>query len=212
MEKAFIFDMDGVIIDSEPLHASVKLAVLAEIGIRLSTSELAPYVGRTSHDFYQDIAKRFPDAHVDEAALTKRKHQLYLELLESDGALKAIDGIPELLAKIKAAGYKIGLATSSGREVIEIILNRLHIAKYFDVTTSGREVPKSKPDPAIYRITAEALGVKPEDCTVIENATAGITAAKGAGMYCIAYKNPHSGHQDLSQADKVITSYSEIHL
>lgn len=91
-----------------------------------------------------------------------------------------------------------------------MVLNRFGIRSYFDTIVSGAELPHSKPCPDIYLKAAEGLGIPPCDCTVVEDATAGIAAAKAAGMTCIAFHNPHSGEQDLSQADRIVEHFSEI--
>ena len=208
--KAFIFDMDGVIVDSELLHSKMKRQTLADFGLRAEGFDLTHYMGRPSKDFFRDVLAAEPRPELTAKELAEHKHRLYLERLGSDEALQAIDGIAELLAALRAAGVKIGLASSSGRNVIEIILGRFGLRDYFDVIMSGQELPASKPDPAVYLLTAEALGVSPADCMVLEDASAGVTAAKRAGMYCIGYRNPHSGEQDFSAADRVVASVREI--
>ena len=126
--------------------------------------------------------------------------------------LEPVTGIPGLLAEIKDAGLKLGLASSSGRDFIEIVLTKLDILDYFDVIVSGEEVEKSKPDPDIFLKTAGNLGVNPEDCLVIEDSRHGVKAAILAGMKCIGFRNPNSGTHDLSLADAVVHSITDIHI
>ena len=113
---------------------------------------------------------------------------------------------------MKAKGYKIGLGSSSVRPMVNNVLTRFGIIEYFDALTTGDEVEHSKPDPTIYLLAAKKLGVNPADCTVVEDAASGVKAAKAAGMQCIAVRNPNSGQQDLSLADKIIDKYEEIHI
>ena len=94
--------------------------------------------------------------------------------------------------------------------MIEAVLQKFGFADYFQSVLSGADLPKSKPDPAVYLLSAQRLGVEPKDCAVLEDAAAGVAAAKAAGMYCIAYRNPNSGNQDLSRADEVIAKIEEI--
>ena len=210
MEKAFIFDMDGVIYDSEPIHAKAKKLVLAEWGISISDERLATFVGRSSRDFYGTMVKENPQCRASWQELADRKHSLYRTMLAEDDSVKAMPGIRDLLERIRKAGYPIGLGSSSTMEMIELVLTRLDLKDYFSVLVSGNDLPKSKPDPMIFLTVAERLGVSPSICTVIEDATAGVAAAKAAGMYCIGYYNPNSGPQDLSRADMIVKRHCDI--
>lgn len=210
MEKAFIFDMDGVIYDSEPIHAKAKKLVLAEWGISISDERLATFVGRSSRDFYGTMVKENPQCRASWQELANRKHSLYRTMLAEDDSVKAMPGIRDLLERIRKAGYPIGLGSSSTMEMIEMVLTRLDLKDYFSVLVSGNDLPKSKPDPMIFLTVAERLGVSPSICTVIEDATAGVAAAKAAGMYCIGYYNPNSGPQDLSRADMIVKRHCDI--
>ena len=200
-EKAFIFDMDGVIIDSENLHSVTKVQAIRSFGVEVSEADLnlQSYVGRSAKSFFSDV-------------LAKKKHELYQKILREDPDLKPIDGIPELLARLKEKGYKIGLGSSSIMANVQLVLNRFGIIDYFDAIAAGSEVENAKPAPDVYLLAASRLGIAPENCTVVEDATAGIAAAKAAGMRCIAVRNPNSGAQDFSQADEVIDRYAEIKL
>lgn len=210
LKKAYIFDMDGVIYDSEPIHAKAKKQVLASYGISITDERLATFVGRSSRDFYSVMVEENPQCKATWQQLADEKHRLYKNMLAEDGDIKAIDGVKELLERLTQKGYLIGLGSSSTREMIDVVLNRFGLREYFKVTISGGDLPRSKPDPLIFLTVADKLGVAPENCTVIEDATSGIKAAKAAGMYCIAYKNPNSGPQDLSQADRIVSSHYEI--
>ena len=141
--------------------------------------------------------------------LTAYKHKHYLEVLQS-GGIDPVEGTRELIRALHEAGVPLGLATSSHPPVMNAILDNFEIRKYFTSVISGGELPESKPNPAIYLISAERLGAKPENCCVLEDTTNGILAAKRAGMYCIAFHNPHSGEQDLSLADRVVEKIAEI--
>uniref|UniRef100_UPI0026033828 HAD family hydrolase n=1 Tax=uncultured Anaerovibrio sp. TaxID=361586 RepID=UPI0026033828 len=131
-------------------------------------------------------------------------------LLVEDDSITTMPGVRELLERLKAAGYVIGLGSSSTMEMIQLVLGRFGLRDYFRVLVSGDELPRSKPDPLIFLTVAEKLGVKPENCTVIEDAYAGVTAAKAAGMRCIGYYNPNSGPQDLSGANQIVKSHDDI--
>lgn len=213
-EKAFIFDMDGVIIDSENLHSVTKVQAIRSFGVEVSEADLnlQSYVGRSAKSFFSDVLAKYPELGDDWEVLAKKKHELYQKILREDPDLKPIDGIPELLARLKEKGYKIGLGSSSIMANVQLVLNRFGIIDYFDAIATGSEVEHAKPAPDVYLLAASRLGVAPENCTVVEDAASGIAAAKAAGMRCIAVRNPNSGMQDFSQADVVIDRYDEIKL
>lgn len=207
--EAFIFDMDGVIIDSEPLHSRVKMETFAHFGLPFDEGDLAQYMGRTSVDIFSDVLKKEHRTDVSVQEIVNYKHAHYLELAVG-GALEAIPGSLELIARLRAAGVPLALATSSWRRVVDAILVQFDLTEAFASVISGSELPKSKPDPAIYRLSAEALGVDPRKCVVLEDTAAGVAAAKGAGMYCIGFRSPHSGVQDLSCADEIVDDLATI--
>ena len=207
--EAFIFDMDGVIIDSEPLHSRVKMETFAHFGLPFDEGDLAQYMGRTSVDIFSDVLKKEHRTYVSVQEIVNYKHAHYLELAVG-GALEAIPGSLELIARLRAAGVPLALATSSWRRVVDAILVQFDLTEAFASVISGSELPKSKPDPAIYRLSAEALGVDPRKCVVLEDTAAGVAAAKGAGMYCIGFRSPHSGVQDLSRADEIVDDLATI--
>lgn len=211
-DKAFIFDMDGVIIDSEHLHAVTKVQAIRSFGVDVSGDDLnlQNYVGRSAKSFFSDVIAKYPELGDDWEVLAKKKHELYQKILREDPDLEPIDGITELLARLKENGYKIGLGSSSVMANVQLVLTRFGIIDYFDAIAAGSEVENAKPAPDVYLLAASRLGVAPENCTVVEDAGAGVMAAKAAGMRCIAIKNPNSGEQDLSKADVIIDSYEEI--
>lgn len=210
--KAFIFDMDGVIIDSEPIHARAKVVALREFGIDLTAEDLnlERYVGRSAKSFFGDMAAKYPIEGVTWETMAAKKHEIYKDIIRNDPDIHPIDGVEDLMQRLKAAGYTIGLGSSSMLDVIHLTLTRLDLLKYFDQITGGDEVAEAKPDPAIFLLAAKKLGANPADCTVIDDANSGTLAAKAAGMYCIGYYNPHSGAQDLSAADVVVKSHAEV--
>ena len=173
---------------------------------------LQSYVGRSAKSFFSDVLAKYPELGDDWEVLAKKKHELYQKILREDPDLKPIDGIPELLARLKEKGYKIGLGSSSIMANVQLVLNCFGIIDYFDAIAAGSEVEHAKPAPDVYLLAASRLGVAPENCTVVEDAAAGIAAAKAAGRRSSAVRNPNSGTQDFSQADVVIDRYDEIKL
>lgn len=207
---AVIFDMDGVLIDSEPLHFEVDIMVLQKLNINEGKSYLERFVGYTNPAMWEIIKKEYSikntiEELIELQIITKLK---YLE----ESNYTAIEGIKELLEELQKNKIPIGIASSSPRIFIEAVINKINIVKYFDNWISGEEVRKSKPEPDIFIKMAELLKVNPEKCIVIEDSKSGTVAAKRAGMKCIGYKNINSGNQDLSKADRVVETLLEINL
>ena len=206
MIKAFIFDMDGVIIDSEPLHFELNRRIMRDFGLELPDETFHPYVGITNEQMWAELIDRYR-LNTTVAELQEKESLLKPEVFRD---LQPIKGIRELLANLKRDGIAIGLASSSVREFIEMVLEKLEIRGYFQAIVSGEEVERSKPEPEIFLRAAKLLNVKPADCVVLEDAMHGVIAAKRAGMKCIAFQNPNSGRQDLSRADKIVHTLENL--
>jgi HAD superfamily hydrolase (TIGR01509 family) len=206
--KAAIFDMDGVIIDSEPLHYLSDKTLLKRLGIEVPDTYLDKYVGVTNPVMWKELIKDFSIPKDLQEILNTQK-SLKLKLLKS-GDYKAIEGIPDLLKDLYKHGIPIAIASSSSSIFIKEVIKILKIGRYIDIYVSGENIEKSKPDPDIFLKTAELLQLKPSGCVVIEDSTNGVIAAKRAGMKCIGFQNTNSGKQDLSKADIVVSSISEI--
>lgn len=206
--KAVIFDMDGVIIDSEPIHFEVDIQTMKDFGCSISKEELNKYVGTTNEYMFTDIKNKYKlDKSVEEiinyrCELAKRK------VIESD--LAPIEGIIDLLKNLKEKNIIAAIASSSPRDFIEVVVSKFELEDYFSCILSGEEVENGKPAPDIYVETAKKLGIVPEECIVIEDSKNGVMAAKEAGMKCIGFKNINSGEQDLSKADYIVNSIVEI--
>src|SRR5690554_3719398 len=206
MIKAFIFDMDGVIVDSEPLHFEVNRRIMRDFGLEFSDEFFHAYVGITNEQMWADLIERYSlNTTIEE--LQKKDFLLKKEVFRD---LQPIKGIPELLTNLKKDGIATGLASSSEREFIEMVLEKLQIRGYFQAIVSGEEVERSKPEPEIFLRAAKLLNVEPADCLVLEDSKHGVEAAKRAGMKCIGYQNPNSGPQDLSRADKIVYTLENL--
>ena len=206
--KAVIFDLDGVLVDSEPLHALADNQILTESDIEVPETYFDRFVGWTNKAMWNEIKKQYHIV-LSVEELTERQLPLKLKLLhESD--YKPVSGIIELLEQIKKMEIPMAVASSSPRQFIEAALDKIGIKKYFTKWLSGEEVAFSKPEPDIFLKAAELLNVKPDECIVIEDSSSGILAAKRAGMRCIGYKNVNSGYQDLSEADLIVNNIEEI--
>ncbi|HHY81634.1 MAG TPA: HAD family phosphatase, partial [Clostridiales bacterium] len=167
MFEAVIFDMDGVIIDSEPIHMKSDLMLLKEFGIEAEDGVLNRYVGIADMEMWEDLRERFNiGVSVDDIMVKSiiNKKRLFTSI-----ELQPVKGIRELLHELKGKKLGIGLASSSPVEIIQLILQRLEIREYFDVIVSGQQVERSKPDPEIFIKAAGLLGKRPENCIVVED-------------------------------------------
>jgi len=208
MIQAFIFDMDGVIIDSEPLHFEVDIQVMKDFGASITQEQLEKYVGMTNPEMWKLIREEYQlqrtVSEIIDYQLSNKIKMLTAREMEP------IDGIRELLADLKASGIPVGIASSSPPVFIKAVLDKFGLLDAFNCIVSGEEVERGKPAPDVYLKAAELLGVEPASCMVLEDARHGIAAAKAAGMQCIGFVNPNSGNQDLSAADYVVRSIAEV--
>lgn len=206
--KAVIFDMDGVIIDSEPIHFEVDMQTMRDLGFNISSEELEKYVGTTNEYMFTDLKNRYNINQSIEEIINYKVEIAKNKVIESD--LEPIEGIKELLLDLKNKNISTAIASSSPRNFIDVVVSKFNLRDYFNFIVSGEEVDNGKPAPDIYIETAKKLGLHPEECTVIEDSRNGVLAAKAAGMKCIGFQNVNSGNQDLSKADNIVKSITEI--
>ncbi len=210
MLKAVIFDMDGVIIDSEPLHYKAYHAMFDEVGIDVSVELYDSLTGKSTINVCKQLKEHFNLEHTpEELATIKRKH--FDVIFKTDKTFDLIDGVRELIMNYHANGLTLVLGSSATMMSINRIFERFQLDQYFKAKLSGAELKASKPHPEIFIKAAKATGFSPEECLVIEDATNGIAAAKGAGIFCVAFDSFHSKNQDYSQADLIIQNFEEIH-
>jgi HAD superfamily hydrolase (TIGR01509 family) len=207
LSVAVIFDMDGVLIDSQPLHYELDMRVLRACGYPAQLETVVPYTGMGNPDRWPKYKKDLQLAESPERLIEMAEETMRDLFTHAD--LQPIDGIHELLAEIKNAGIRCGVASSSSHELISLVLEKIGVKNFFDFIVSGEDVTKGKPEPDIYLKAAEKAGALPQKCIAIEDAPAGILAAKNAGLTCIAYRNPSTIGQEFSNADYVINQFSE---
>lgn len=201
--------MDGVIVDSEPLHQACERKMFHRLGIQVSAEEHDSMVGSTDETMWL----RLSQAHslpvpVEEAV--RMKKELYLEFLQQDNHFLPVPFVRELMEDLFRNNFTMALASSSPHEQIRYILARFDMGNFFSAVVSGEDVDEGKPHPGIFLKAAEAVGVEPRSCLVIEDSRNGVTAALSAGMRCVGFVNPNSGNQDLSQAHCIIRSFEEL--
>ena len=204
--SAVIFDMDGVIIDSEPRHERAFLDVFEQMGYGQTHGiHFEQYLGRSDRAVWIDfIAKHNPKWTLDELTAWKQNH--LIEIIRRDQPI--FDGLPELVAKV-AARYRTAVASGSVHPVIDEVLAMKSLRQFFPVVVSAQDVAQGKPAPDIFLRAATLLGVAPETCCVIEDSAAGVTAARAAGMTAIAITNTLPAGK-LTHAHHVVRTYEEI--
>jgi HAD superfamily hydrolase (TIGR01509 family) len=209
MLKAVIFDMDGVIIDSEPIYYRACNSILNKTDCTMTMEEYYSYVGKPAFEIWEGLRKKYSLRQSVEE-LIQLNRQAYCECLKSNCDIEPIEGVGELIVDLYKNSVKLAVASSSSQEIIQIILDKFGIKKYFSVIVSGDEVKEGKSSPRIFLHTAEKLKVNPWECIVIEDSHDGIRSTKEAGMKCVAFNNPSSGTQALDKSDLIIERFKDI--
>lgn len=209
MLKAVLFDMDGVIVDTEPLHRKAYHKMFHDVGIYVNEDLYASFTGQSTINICKRLVKHFDlNQSPEDLVALKRKHYKYL--FENDDELDLIDGVLDLIKDYHSNNVTLVVASSASMHGINQIFERFDLNQYFSGKFSGADLKKSKPHPEIFIKAAEHTGFKKEECMVIEDSTNGLKAAYAAGIFCVGYKSEHSTGQDYSLADEVISEFSEI--
>jgi len=207
--SAIIFDMDGVLVDSEPYHIKAEKELFRKVGLDIPEEEHAGYTGTATDVMWREIIRLHKlDISIDEiVALNYRESEKYFLSLPQ---IPPMPGLVVLLDWATDTGISMAVASSSVPKVIDIIMEKTGLRKYFRQVVSSQVVGKSKPEPDIFLYTADQLSVPPEQCIVIEDSTNGIKATKSAGMFCVAYCGTSSCSRDTAQADLQITDFKDL--
>lgn len=209
MLKGIIFDMDGVLINSEPFHYEVWKETLRRRGVCIEYQVYKPCIGSTI-DFLMELLHEHYGIDRNDTALIAEMKAIKEEMIQQQGYPKPTPHIREFLQRLYEAGYDLAVASSSPLSYIERVTEHWDMRKYFRYLVSGESVEKPKPAPDVFLKTAGILGVSPSECLVIEDSENGCRAAKAAQMTCMAYYNPDSGNQNLKAAAVVVEGYEEI--
>jgi HAD superfamily hydrolase (TIGR01509 family) len=209
MIKTVIFDMDGVIVDTEPVHHFAYRQHFAQLGIEVSAALYATFTGNSTRNIYEKLKAQF-SLPQDVLEMVEIKRRLFNDAFDQKQDLYLLDGVLDLIKDLHQNGTQLILASSSAKVTIARIFNRFSLHQYFSHVVSGEDFVKSKPHPAIFEHAAKLSGHHFKDCIVIEDSTNGILAAKAAGLYCIGYDSENSKMQDLSKADIVISHFDEL--
>ena len=206
--KSVLFDMDGVLLDSEIIYLRLLQTFLKNKGISVSLEELRPQVGKRNLDANRDLIAQHHVAATPEEWLYEQKTTCG-NLYKDAADLQLTDHVTDLLGELKRREIKTALVSSTFSRDIVIALNRFQILRYFDALIGGDMVAKPKPDPEGYLSAAAALHVPIADCLIIEDSVPGVQAGKNAGAQVIAYKGS-TIKQDTPQADFTVYSFAEL--
>lgn len=209
MITTVIFDMDGVIVDTEPIHYAAFQEHFRQLMISVPDELYATFTGNSTRNIYEKLKEKF-ELEGEVADMVEMKRALFNDAFDASEDLFLLDGVEDLIKDLKSNGMQLVLASSSARVTIGRIFKRFNLHQYFSHIVSGEDFPRSKPDPAIFLKAVELSGDPAENCIVIEDSTNGILGAKRAGIYTIGYKSEHSKLQDLSLADQVIAHFNEL--
>jgi len=208
MLKAIIFDMDGVIIDSELQHEKAALRVFERYGMNVDASYHAKYIGSSTKKMAEESIAWFHLSVSVDKLLEELNHEKKVVLQEE--GYQPLPGIVDLIKKLHRKGIHLAIASSSSPTEIEHAAKALGIKKYFDKFISGTHVKNPKPAPDTFLEAMKELGVNPKESVIVEDSCNGCLAAKAAKTTCVGYVNPHSGNQDLSSADVLLESFEGI--
>jgi len=209
MVSVVLFDLDGVLVDSEELSIRASNEVLGAHGIVRTKEELSRVFGRRSLDNYTELIE-FRGLDLDPRELVSEKEEFYFKLIQ--GNLEPKQGVVDLIEELEESGFLIAVVSSSGLERLERTLIEIGLIEEFDLVVSGDCCEIGKPDPAPYLHAAKELGVDVRECIVIEDAEAGVKSGKAAGMKVVAVRNKNTHGQDLGSADLVVSELSEVNL
>lgn len=202
-----LFDMDGVLVDSYDAHLESWRALAAEEGLPFDREALTRMFGRTSHEM---IGELWPARGADSQRLSRRKEAIYRGLVEQ--RFPAMPGAAELVTALEAAGFALALASSGPPENVELALERLGVRERFDAVVTGRDVDRGKPDPQVFLLAAERLGLPPDRCVVVEDAPPGVEAAHAAGMAVVVLLSTGRRREDFAGCapELVVSSLAEL--
>ena len=207
--KCVIFDMDGVIIDSELLHKKAYFETFVSLGLDVSEDLYKTLTGSSTINAFQRLIAHFNlDEDPNELVLQKRKR--YVNFFENNPTLHLVNGVEEIIKYFYDNGITLILASSSAMVNIDRVFNRFDLNQYFTSKISGADLKESKPHPEIFE-KAAILGKTPkENCIVIEDSDNGVKAANDANIFVFGYQNPMAADQTLENADCVITDFNEL--
>src|SRR5262249_26596807 len=207
MIAAILFDMDGVLMDSEPLHHRATQLALGDRARSYTERDNRAFFGATDVEMFRMLRILF-DLDTSSDELVRRKRDHLISIVRTEG--RGLPGVPDIPLGFREAGLRLGLVSASARPVIDVILEVVGLGGAFHTVVSGDEVARSKPAPDGYLMASRRLALEPERCFVVEDTRNGVLAAKAAGMTVAAVPGPATAHEDFSLADLVLPSLEAL--
>ncbi len=202
-----IFDMDGVLVDSEPFICKAACMMFDELGLRVRPEDFVPFVGMGENRYLGGVAEHH-NFQIDITQAKKRTYDIYLDIIR--GQLQPLPGVHAFVEKCRTLGKKIAIASSADRRKVIGNLSEIHLPPdQFDAVITGEDVVHKKPNPEIFLLAASKLGLAPQHCLVVEDAVSGVAAAKAAGAVCLALTTSFTRRQ-LQGADFFAPSLAEV--
>ena len=209
MIQTVIFDMDGVIVDTEPVHRYAYFKQFEELNIEVTEAMYTSFTGFSTRNTFQTLKEHFQLEHEIED-LIQRKRSIFNDAFDTKEDLELLEGVRTLIEDLHQNGIQLILASSASKVTIDRVFTRFGLHDYFTHIVSGEDFPKSKPHPAIFEHAASLSIAPKENCIVIEDSTNGVKAAKAAGIFCVGYVSAHSKDQNLDAADCIINHFNEL--
>lgn len=209
MIKTVIFDMDGVIVDTEPVHRHAYFHHFDELNIAVTDEMFASFTGNSTRNVFQKLKDIFNLEHEVEN-LVQRKRNIFNDAFDTKEDLHLLEGVENLIKDLYEDGIQLIVASSASKVTIDRVFKRFHLHPYFSDIVSGEDFPRSKPHPAIFEHAVSLSMAPKEECIVIEDSWNGIEASVAAGIFCIGYNSEHSKLQDLSKANLIINHFNEL--
>lgn len=201
--------MDGVIVDTEPVHRYAYFSHFDELNIAVSTELYNSFTGFSTRNTYQKL-KELYGLNAEVEGLILRKRALFNDAFDTKPDLELISGVRSLITELHQNGVELILGTSASKSTIKKVFSRFELYPYFSHLLSGEDFPKSKPDPAIFLSAVGLSKHHKSECIVIEDSTNGIKAAKAADIRVIGYKSANSKQQDYTLADYIVSDFNAI--
>lgn len=206
--ELIIFDLDGVIVDSEPLHREAKLRIMRRLNLTNSV-DLDAHIGRPNSELWNAVINENGLTSYTAADLEKMQYDSIIEQFRENG-VRPSEGLQNLLQQFTETGIRLAVCSSSDRYYVDKVIDYFSLGAYFPVLVGGDEVERKKPAPDGYLLALERAGVPADRAVAIEDTTAGTASAAAAGLACVGYLNPTSGRQDLSRAFLRVKTLDEI--
>jgi len=201
--------MDGTLVDTEPFNTEIERRQFRLNKLVISEENHQKYLGVASDAMWKEIAEQH-NILIPVEELIEQNHLESIRYFTEIEKIPVMPGLIDLLEKLQARKYPMAVASSSTPEIIDLILNKTNLKKYFQVVVSAEQAGKSKPEPDVFLLAAQKLGIQPAKCLVVEDSENGIKAALAAGMTCVAYQSPGADPQKQKEADAVIQNYPQL--